>query len=560
MEKLVNDKAHDLAADHEEHNYVHAGDPEKDMQKSKEHKVEILDNEEISTTREMLDDGNKGADHQSEDISLLHEKHAVNNTDAGMIHVNNENMDTHVNVALGDEDGRTIQAHAGMPSTQEKQEHNVKHAPGKLAACEKQENNVELAPLTHDPPENTSCMVSTSHNGPADTSNESHEDQSPHGNVLHDHEVLVATHDDEHEGFGQEHGRRHKTYEKATDDGGHVGVTCESGEMQMTHEKHACNAQNAEGLTHGKLTHIRTDMDSTLRAKHMHDEEAEHTPGDKSVKHGDDAGVAHELGHTQRYEVVHAEPSYKHGEKRGSEDECESKKASLDENWSKERVHFSRVSTPDVDTPTQQTSSPFSNTKSSKSGPKGAGNSERVPGSTDGIPETPSTSWAFSARASIAPSKFDHMATLRFTYGAYRETNRGKEGVPLSLLPEILESARFMVPPPRDLVPLLQRIDIDYKVGDLVRWSLLQNLALQIERKEARYPAVFIPRPSVARPNSNSPNSWKVLQRSPTRRTHPEDDCPELEPQVNNIFSHLTFILYYHRQVKGWLAYWVAKR
>lgn len=196
-----------------------------------------------------------------------------------------------------------------------------------------------------------------------------------------------------------------------------------------------------------------------------------------------------------------------------------------------------------------------------------------------------------------------------------------------------------MVPPPRDLVPLLQRIDIEYKSGDLIRWSLLQNLALQIERKEARYPSVFIPRyswkyccswkklcecsnpttlimtgcfcmlvctcatnlklmcarflhlsfscvndcnqkraincfyfpscrlykrswnlflharPSIVRPNNNSPNSWKALQRSPTRRTHPEDDCPELEPQVNHPWCHLFFKLHYHWQVKGWVAF-----
>mgnify|MGYP006872758736 FL=1 len=61
-------------------------------------------------------------------------------------------------------------------------------------------------------------------------------------------------------------------------------------------------------------------------------------------------------------------------------------------------------------------------------------------------------------------------------------------------LPEILESARFMVPPPRDLVELLQRIDVDYKPGDIVRWHLLHDLGMQIERKEARYPPVFNPR------------------------------------------------------------------
>ena len=61
-------------------------------------------------------------------------------------------------------------------------------------------------------------------------------------------------------------------------------------------------------------------------------------------------------------------------------------------------------------------------------------------------------------------------------------------------LPEILESARFMVPQPCDLVELLQRIDVDYKPGDLVRWHLLHDLGMQIEWKEARYPPVFNPR------------------------------------------------------------------
>ena len=38
-----------------------------------------------------------------------------------------------------------------------------------------------------------------------------------------------------------------------------------------------------------------------------------------------------------------------------------------------------------------------------------------------------------------------------------------------------------------------------------------------------------------ARAKSISPNTGKGYQRSPTRRTHPEDVYPELEPQVGKL-------------------------
>ncbi|KAH7294211.1 hypothetical protein KP509_28G060900 [Ceratopteris richardii] len=297
----------------------------------------------------------------------------------------------------------------------------------------------------------------------------------------------------------------------------------------VTTHNHVADGKK-EGIAHTDKIH---GMDS-----HVQDLQILDGDGGKPVMHSEEMHCSNVAGFAPQHGVKQEGTANEMGLQE-CDDDSEFRKAFSDENSSKERVHFSRATTPDVDTPTHSTGSAFKNPKPIKAVVRLSASSERGPGSTEGNPETPPTTWAFSTRASIAPSKFDHMATLKMTYATYKESNLGKEGVPLSLLPEILESARFMVPPPRDLVPLLQRIDPEYKSGDLVRWSLLQNLALQIERKETRYPSVFVQRCSVARPNSSSPSSWKALQRSPSRRTHPEDDCPELEPQVYEMMKEI---------------------
>lgn len=120
------------------------------------------------------------------------------------------------------------------------------------------------------------------------------------------------------------------------------------------------------------------------------------------------------------------------------EEACGSEKSVLDENASDafrgKEVHFTRGSTPESDAPTQGTGNFSCDVKALRAGLKSTGNADRISVCEDGNVEMPSSTWAFSARASIAPSKFDHMATLKMTYSAYKEGNRGGEGVPLYLM------------------------------------------------------------------------------------------------------------------------------
>ncbi|MCO5602048.1 hypothetical protein L7F22_056175 [Adiantum nelumboides] len=252
---------------------------------------------------------------------------------------------------------------------------------------------------------------------------------------------VIHTRDNEGSAVMEESREKMATHEKDLPDDGHAGLAHDgNGHCKHIHAQGVpvLNGTGELSTAHGNQ-HANADGGHfSVEAKHRLDAEEGSssntlTPPRHNVHEGDSAGVFHEHRYKQENDRDDAQQTavlHEHGVKcHGVDYDCESKRAFSEESSSRERVHFSRGSTPDVDSPTQgaRTSKPL------KSG-KGVTSTERGPGSADGNAETPSTSWAFSARASIAPSKFDHMATLRMIYGAYKESSQGREGVPLSLV------------------------------------------------------------------------------------------------------------------------------
>ena len=162
-------------------------------------------------------------------------------------------------------------------------------------------------------------------------------------------------------------------------------------------------------------------MRSKRHEKHSHDVEQ--------------VGSPHERNDSSRSPEKHGHNGKHGGNLSTLDNESDLKRALSDENSSRERIlQLSyRSGSPDIDAPTQRMHA-SSNTKYARDGSKATSTRYICQSSTDGSLETPSSSWAFCVTASIAPSKFDHMATLKATFNNFKESKDGKEGVSLSLV------------------------------------------------------------------------------------------------------------------------------
>ncbi|EFJ25077.1 hypothetical protein SELMODRAFT_414374 [Selaginella moellendorffii] len=136
-----------------------------------------------------------------------------------------------------------------------------------------------------------------------------------------------------------------------------------------------------------------------------------------------------------------------------------------------------------------------------------------------------------SIKSAAGASRFDHIGSLKMTYAAFKDPENEKEGVPLQLLPEILESSRFVVPTEDVLLAIIHKLDQRYDPGEPLKWDLLLHVAMHLERKDNSK--------SFFNSRTGPPFVWKSLQKSNLRKPDIEEFYPGLEPQVMTMMKDL---------------------